>query len=104
MALEHIMEENSRSEAKKLNRENSDLLSIVSKSKESTERVEFKYSSTGAESHNNTSQISNNSLVSTATMSGRRSNANSSSSPYKRNSFKGFFKKGPQIRYDEMLN
>ncbi|KAL8146014.1 hypothetical protein AgCh_003953 [Apium graveolens] len=79
LALEHIMQENSRSEARKFNRENSDLPSIISKSKESAEGVKFKCSSAEAESSNNTSQISNNSLV---------SNANSSSSPNKRNSFK----------------
>ncbi|KAK1396626.1 putative serine/threonine-protein kinase PBL6 [Heracleum sosnowskyi] len=102
LTLEHIMEENTRSEAKKLY----DLPSIISKTKEPkecAERVKFKFP---AESSNNTNQSSNNnSSVSTATVSaGRRSNANSSSSPYKRNSFIGFFKNGPQIHYDEMLN
>ena len=89
------MEENSRSEAKKLRRQDSDLSSIVSKTKESTEQVK---------AHNNSSESSNNkSSESTATVSGRRSNASSSSWADRRNSFKGFFKNGPQIFYDEML-
>ncbi|KAL1817276.1 hypothetical protein ACET3Z_019850 [Daucus carota] len=95
LTLEHIMEENSRSEAKKLRRQDSDLSSIVSKTKESTEQVK---------AHNNSSESSNNkSSESTATVSGRRSNASSSSWADRRNSFKGFFKNGPQIFYDEML-